>query len=260
MIYDLISPLYDKVNGAIDYKEWADFIENKLSQLMEKRAELGLDLGCGTGRMTVELAKRGFDMTGVDYSSDMLLRARERAEASELSGEILWLCQDMTEFELYGTVDFCVSCLDTMNHLTSPFEFSECLSLVHNYLSADGIFIFDINCKAKFENIYADRAYVIEEGSDVLVWQNYYRKSSGLCDFYITLFKENDGAYERYDEIQTERMYTLRSIKSMLKRSGFEFFGAYADFYGTPATDECERAYIIARCKKPDNYGKEFTE
>ena len=123
MIYDLISPLYDKVNGAIDYKEWADFIENKLAEHMKNSPRLGLDLGSGTGRMTVELAKRGYDMTGVDYSSDMLSRAEDSAKAAGLSGKILWLCQDMTEFELYGTVDFCVSCLDTVNHLTSPADF-----------------------------------------------------------------------------------------------------------------------------------------
>ena len=258
MIYDLISGLYDKVNGSIDYKRWADFIEAQLAANMTIKPELGLDLGCGTGKMTLELASRGYDMTGVDYSSDMLCRARENAEGAGLFEKILWLCQDITDFELYGTVDFAVCCLDTMNHLTENAEFSQCLALVYNYLSPDGIFIFDINCKAKFEKIYADHSYVIVNDDDMLVWQNYYRKSSGLCDFYITLFEKDGDVYHRHDEVQSERMYTIRSVKSMLKRSGFELLGVYSDFDNTVATDESERAYIVAKCIKPDDYGKEF--
>ena len=250
MIYDLISKVYDKVNGYIDYQKWADFIEKSVRAYTDAEHFLGLDLGCGTGRMTIELAKRGFDMTGVDYSADMLAVAAENERVAGLSEKVLWLCQDITEFELYGTVDFCISCLDTLNHLTTPADFKRCLDLVYNYLSPGGIFIFDINCKAKFENTYAERAYVIEEGKDLIIWQNNYRKSSGLCDFYITLLRESDGLYERYDEVQSERMYTLRSVKAMLKKSGFEFIGAYSDFCGAAADDTCERAYIIAKSQK----------
>ncbi len=250
MIYDLISELYDKINGDIDYSGWADFVESALAENAKTVFELGLDLGSGTGKMAIELARRGYDMTGVDYSADMLARAAENEKRADIKGEILWLCQDITEFELYGTVDFCVCCLDTMNHLTAPADFRRCLSLVHNYLIPDGIFIFDINCKGKFEGAYADNAYVFESGEDMLVWQNDYRKSTGLCDFYITLFKKIGNSYERYDEIQTERMYTLRSVKNMLRASGFETLGVYSDFNGTPADDSCERAYIIAKCLK----------
>lgn len=250
MIYDLISDLYDKVNGDVDYSAWADFIEKKLREFMKERPALGLDLGCGTGKMTLELADRGYDMTGVDYSADMLSRAAENEKQRGLDGKVLWLCQDITEFELYGTVDFCVSCLDTMNHLTSVRDFKAALDLVHNYLSPDGIFIFDINCRAKFENVYADNAYVFEAGDDMLVWQNNYKKSSSLCDFYVTLFKKTGDTYERYDELQTERMYSLRSVKNMLLGAGFELLGIYSDFENTPASDSSDRAYIAARCIK----------
>lgn len=250
MIYDLISDVYDKVNGDIDYSAWADFVENQLSENMKFKPTLGLDLGCGTGKMAVELARRGYDMTGVDYSADMLCRAAENEKRTKLPTEILWLCQDITEFELYGTVDFAVCCLDTVNHLTSPADFKACLALVHNYLVPDGLFIFDVNCRGKFENVYADNAYVYESGEDVLVWQNSYKKSTSLCDFYITLFKKSADGYERYDEVQTERMYTLRSVKNMLGGAGFEILGIYSDFKKSPADDNSDRAYIVARCKK----------
>ena len=180
----------------------------------------------------------------------MLDVAKSREEKMGLDGSVLWLCQDMTEFELYGTVDLAVSCLDCLNHLTKGAELDKCLSLVHNYLIPDGLFIFDVNGKAKFENIYADRSYVMETDGAMCIWQNNYNPKSHLCDFYITLFNEEGGAYERYDEIQRERMYTIATLKKKLISAGFEFIGAYADYSFTPATDDDERIYIVARCKK----------
>ncbi len=252
MMYDLIAPIYDKINGELDYSAWADFIEENIRRYNPNmQTELVLDLGCGTGRMTLELARRGYDMTGVDLSAQMLDVARASAEREGLSDRMLWLMQDITEFELYGTVELAVSCLDTLNHLTERTELLRCLSLLHNYLVPDGLLLFDINGRRKFEEIYADNSYVMEEEGSLCVWQNSYNPKSRLCDFYITLFREEeDGRYARYDEVETERMYTLRSVKSALKESGFELIGAYSDFDFTEATDASERIYITARCKK----------
>ena len=250
MIYDLLAPFYDSINSEIDYDSWADFVEEIIRrEYGDTRPELLLDLACGTGRMTLELARRGYDMTGVDYSPEMLDIARDAAESE--GHDVLWLCQDMREFELYGTVDVTVCCLDSINHLTSTRDVKKCFSLVHNYLVPDGLFIFDINGKYKFENIYSDRSYVMEEQGGVCIWQNYYNEKNGICDFYITLFSEEaDGRYERYDQVQREKMYTLRSIKGMLKDTGFEFIGAYSDFDFSFASDQNERIYVVARCKK----------
>ena len=135
MIYDLLAPFYDRFNGDIDYAKWADFIESVIKkEYTEGTPSLVLDLGCGTGSMTLELAKRGYDMTGIDYSPEMLDIARGRGEECGLSDKMLWLCQDMRGFELYGTVDVTVSCLDALNHLVARGDLDKCLSLVHNYL------------------------------------------------------------------------------------------------------------------------------
>lgn len=251
MIYDLIAPIYDEVNRDIDYSAWADFVDRIIKKEGAEKTSLVLDLGCGTGSMTFALAKLGYDMTGVDSSAEMLDIARKRREEICSDKDILWLCQDMTELELYGTVEAVVSTLDCINHLTSDDEVKKCFSLVHNYLSPDGLFIFDINGKYKFENIYSDMTYAMEENGSVCIWQNDYDKESGLCDFYITLFKEgNDGKYTRYDDEQTERMYTVEQMKSYLVSSGFEFLGAYSDFEFSCGHDGCERIYFVARCKK----------
>ncbi len=251
MIYDLLAPFYDEVNKDINYSEWADFIEKIIKRYYDGRPELVLDLGCGTGKMTLELSRRRYDMTGIDISPEMLDTARRTAEDEGISDKILWLCQDMTEFELYGTVDVTVSCLDCINHLTDKKSLDKCFALVHNYLVPGGLFIFDINGKRKFEEIYADNSYVIEEDGNVCVWQNYYDDKRGVCDFYITVFEEgSDGRYERYDDIQKEKMYTLRSIRSSLNKNGFEFLGAYNDYDFTEADDSAERIYIVCKCIK----------
>ncbi len=250
MIYDLLAPFYDSINSELDYNAWADFIETIINkEYKHGTPELVLDLGCGTGKMTLELARRGYDMTGVDYSPEMLGIAKEEAEGEGF--DVLWLCQDIREFELYGTVDITVCCLDTLNHLTRKSDIDKCLCLVHNYLIPDGLFIFDINGKYKFENIYSDRTYAMEERGAVCIWQNDYNPKSRLCDFYITLFEEgSDRRYTRYDETQRERMYTVKEMRSALVKAGFEVVGAYSDFNFTEGTDSSERIYFVARCKK----------
>lgn len=252
-MYDLIAPFYDEANRELDYGAWADFFERLFDRYMTKRPQLILDLGCGTGRMTLELARRGYDMTGVDLSPEMLDIARDAAEAEGRAKDILFLCQDMTAFELYGTVDATVSCLDCINHLTTLRDLDDCFALVHNYLIPDGLFVFDINGKGKFETVYASETYTVESEDSFCIWENSYDERRRLCDFYITLFKEGaDGRYDRYEDVQTERMYTLRVIKKHLCDAGFEVLGAFADFEGTEATDADERIYIVARCKKND--------
>ena len=249
MIYDLLAPVYDEINKELNYKSWADFIEKTAKKHLEKTPDLVLDLASGTGSMAIELASRGYDMIAIDYSLEMLGVARERAE--NVGVNILWLCQDMREFELYGTVDLVVSTLDSINHLTSKNDVRKCFDLVHNYLNPDGIFIFDINGKSKFETVYGNQNYVIETDGSFCTWQNDYNLKNQICNFYITLFNEQStGVYERYDEEQSERMYLISDMKKYLSKSGFEFIGAYSDFEYSEASDADDRIYIVARCKK----------
>ena len=257
--YSAMAPIYDAMNGELDYAAWADFIEAQFARFAKTKPELVLDLAAGTGSMTIELAKRGYDMTAVDLSGDMLSVAADRIAEEGLSG-ILLLEQDMTDFELYGTVDAVVCCLDSINHLTRRGELSRCFSLGHNYLNPDGLFLFDMNTPYKFEHTYGNNAYVLE---DELVWedgersaiycgwQNTYHPESGLCDFDLSLFEEDvDGRYRRSDEHQVERCYDLETVKALLADAGFELLGVFGGFdFSSPATD-CERWYFAARAIK----------
>ena len=120
--YGAISTIYDNINARVDYKAWADFFEKCFDKFLVERPELVLDLACGTGSMTLELASRGYDMIGVDGSSDMLNVALDRKYDMELPRDVLFLLQDMREFELYGTVGAITCCLDSVNYLTGEGE------------------------------------------------------------------------------------------------------------------------------------------
>ena len=253
--YDAIAHVYEKLNSEIDYKKWADFVEAAFDRFLPARPEIVLDLACGTGTMTRELASRGYDMIGVDGSADMLSEAYMKG-----ADGILYLKQDMREFELYGTVGATVCCLDSINYLLTERDVATTFSLVHNYLDPDGLFLFDVNTPYKFENVYSDNSYILEDemtdtdtGEKYSIycgWQNYYDKESGICDFYLTLFEELDGKYMRSDEQQKERCYTLEALKTILAECGFEFLGAYADYDFSQPADTTERYYIVARAKK----------
>lgn len=249
--YTSLAPVYDKLNADVDYAAWADFIERQFAEFAKKPPKSVLDLACGTGSMTVELARRGYDMTGIDLSDDMLAVAREKCDAGRFRHSVLLLSQDMSQFELYGTVDAIVCCLDSLNYLTKRDALYRTLAHAHNYLEPDGLFIFDMNAPAKFERVYADNSYVLEDEGIFCAWQNYYNDKSKLCDFYLSIFTENaDGTWTRFDEQQREKCWSLRTVKAILDETGFELCALTSDFDGSPVDNNTERWYFVARAKK----------
>ncbi len=250
-IYSLLAPFYDAMNSEVDYEAWADYYSKTIKTHEVSPTSLVLDLGCGTGGVTVPLAMRGYDMTGVDLSPEMLTVARERAEQAGLSDKILFLLQDMTAFELYGTVEAAVCALDGLNHLPTTAELEKTFRLVHNYLSPDGLFLFDMNTPYKFRTVYGERAYLFENDGVFCAWQNYHREKSGICDFMITLFEEQkDGSYLRHEARERERAYAHRTVVSLLEKTGFELISAESNFDGAPVTPTTERIFYTARAKK----------
>lgn len=246
--YTSIASLYDRLNMETDYNALADFLIKKTKEHY-RNPEMILDLACGTGKLTACLAKRGYDMTGVDLSEEMLQIASERAQKGEL--DVLFLCQNMCGLDLFGTYDAVYCCFDSLNYLTRPHELAKCFSLVHNYLNPDGIFIFDMNTPYKFENIYADNSYILEADGLFCAWQNYYNQKSKMCDFYLTFFEETkNGGYIRSDEIQRERCYSEKTILKALKDSKLELIEIIGEDKSSAPCDTDGRRYYIARAKK----------
>lgn len=249
--YTSLAPVYDRLNADIDYAAWADYIEGQFARFAAKKPESVLDLACGTGSMTVELARRGYDMTGIDLSEDMLAMARQKCDGERFAHPVLLVRQNMTEFELYGTVDAITCCLDSLNYLTTADDLTRTLLHVHNYLNPDGLFLFDMNAPAKFERVYSDNAYVLEDEGILCAWQNAYNPRSKLCDFYLSIFtEENDGRWARFDEVQRERCWSLRTMKKLLAECGFELLSLSEDFEGAEISADTERWYFTARAKK----------
>ena len=251
--YGALAPVYDRLNDTVDYAAWADFRENCMERFGTKVPGAGiLDLGCGTGAMTLELARRGYDMTALDLSEEMLSEADALARDAGLS-DILFLCGDMRAFELYGTVDHVVCCLDGINHLTSRDALLECFSRVANYLNPGGLFLFDLNTPYKFKTTYADRDYILEDDGVMCCWRNRLSKSGDVVDFYLTVFQENeDGTWDRTDGTERERAYSLRTIENALAKCGLELVNVSAGYdFGEPG-DTCERWYLTAKKQTKD--------
>ena len=190
----------------------------------------------------------GYDMTGVDLSPEMLEIAQKKAEAAGSKDKILFLCQDMCDFELYGTVQAVVSALDSLNHLDGKEDLKQVFSLVHNYLEPGGLFCFDLNSPYKFKHIYGTNAYVLEDEGIYCGWQNIYDPSSRICEFYTSVFTENeDGTYTRRDDFEREYCFTPKEVETLLAKCGFALLSVEGDRDGSAVKKDTERLYFTAK-------------
>lgn len=241
-MYNRFAYLYDGLMNDVDYEKWVDYYF-KIFRRYGTEPKLGLDLGCGTGNLTTIFAERGIDMTGVDSSADMLAVAKEKDGADS----ILYLNQSMTEFELYGTVDFIVSGLDCINYITDKRDLMRVFRLANNYLEPGGLFIFDINTQHKLENILGNNVFVLENDGCFCSWQNEYDRRRKICDFYLTFFCREGKLYNRFDEVHSERAYSIDEISAMLEKAGMKVLRVYDDrSFDSPKYDS-ERVFFVAQ-------------
>ncbi len=243
-MYNDFAYLYDALQQDVPYEEFANYYV-KIMEKFGGEKGLCLDLGCGTGNMTMCLDGMGFEMIGVDSSVDMLNVAREKAMEAERN--ILFLNQDMTSFELYGTVSMVVSTLDCVNYITDEKALLEVFKLVNNYLDPKGLFIFDINSSYKLEHILGNNTYVSDDEYIFYSWQNSYDKENKICTFDLTFFEKDEAVYYRYDETHYERAYTIEEITSLLEKAGMEVVGVYDNLTFNPPEDKSERIFFVAR-------------
>ena len=243
--YTGFAGVYDRFMEDVPYELWRDIIVNELKQELI-RDGLVLDLGCGTGTLTNLLAEAGYDMIGVDGSEEMLMEAREKGEHPE----ILYLCQDMREFELYGTVRAVVSTCDTMNYLLTAEDFIQTVRLVNNYLDPGGLFIFDMNTIYKFRELMGNRT-IAESGEEAaFIWDNFFDEETGRNEYDLTLFiAREDGLFERRIEVHEEQGYTLEEVKGFLAAGGMEFVRVFDAETGEEPDDTSEKVFFIAREK-----------
>lgn len=246
--YTSFASVYDTFMDNVPYKEWGEYIHSLLEGYGVKDGLL-LDLGCGTGSMTEILAGYGYDMIGVDNSEDMLELAMEKKLDS--GHDILYLLQDMREFELYGTVRAVVSVCDSVNYITEPGDLEQVFRLVNNYLDPGGVFIFDFNTDYKYREVMGECTIAEDRGKCSFIWDNYYYEEERINEYDLTLFiqenDETDNLYRKYQETHYQRGYTLEEITELLKKAGLIFLAAYdMDSRGDPEQTS-QRICVAAR-------------
>lgn len=241
--FSLIASCYDRFNSA-GYEKYLAFFKCVTDKFSDIQVKEVLDLGCGTGELTKLLAEAGYDLAALDGSEEMLAEATEKCDGLD----VMFSCQDMRDFELYGTVQATVCTYDCLNYLLSEKDLQSCFELVNNYTEKGGIFVFDVNTPYRYETVFGNNAYVYEADGAMLVWQNFFNPKSGYCDFYLSRFTETEGGvYQRGDDVQRQRRYFPKRIKRLLEKCGFEVCAVYGDTDCGEFTDKSEKAYFVAK-------------
>ena len=244
--YTEFAKVYDLFMDNIPYEEWGAYLKGLLH---ENGVDDGLvlELGCGTGTMTEILAEAGYDMIGVDQSEEMLEEAARKREES--GHEILYLCQDMREFELYGTVRAIVCVCDSMNYILEEEEVLGILtSAARNYLDYGGLFIFDLNTEYKYKEILGEQTIAENREESSFIWENYYDEDSHINEYNLTLFiKEHGDHYRKYEETHYQKSYSLDTIRKLAEMSGLELLHIYDAFTHEEPKADSERVYVVLR-------------
>lgn len=243
MSYEYFASVYDIMMSDVPYDSWVDYIEEIFIK-HQLQPKMILDLGCGTGTMTTKLAKNGYEMIGVDISPEMLFVAKEKADKEKL--DILYLCQSMTELDLYGTVDCVLSICDSLNYLLETDELFETFCNVNNYLNPGGLFIFDLNMESKFEEM-GDQTFAEVFDTCAYIWENEYNHQMKINEYALTLFIENDGVYKRFEEMHYERAYSIEEITRLLEKSGLKLEAVYEELTFNTPNATSHRVYFVAR-------------
>lgn len=205
-----------------------------------------LDLGCGTGKLTRLLAAEGYDMIGVDLSEEMLEIALEHE--MEDPKQILYLQQDMREFELYGTVRAIVSICDSMNYLEDYEDLVQVLRLANNYLDPKGIFIFDMNTVYKYREQLGEQTIAENREESSFIWENYFDEGEMVNEYDLTLFiRDEDGRYSKYEETHYQKAFEISEVLKAVKEAGMELVAVYDAFTREPVKENSDRVYFVVR-------------
>lgn len=244
--YESFARVYDLFMDNIPYEQWCEYLAGLLKEYGITDG-LVLELGCGTGNITRLLADKGYDMIGVDNAPDMLEIAMEKKETE--GQDILYLLQDMREFELYGTVRAVISICDSMNYITEEEDLLRVFKLVNNYLDPGGVFIFDLNTLYKYREVMGECTIAENREDGSFIWENYFDEENDINEYDLTLFiaEGESGLFRKYEETHYQRGYELETIKALLEKAGLIFVDAYDAFTKEPPKEDSERIYVIAR-------------
>ncbi len=241
--YDIFAAYYDALTDDVRYAERAAYLRDLLCRF-GIRDGLLLDLACGTGSMTLEMAKLGYDMIGVDASAEMLCEAQQKT--AEAGFRVLYLCQKMQQLDLYGTVRGTICTLDSLNHLTDPDDVRETIRRVSLFTEPGGVFIFDVNTPYKHREILADNTFVLENDDVFCVWQNELL-AGDTVRITLDFFERDDDVYIRSREQFCERAYETDWLRDVLEENGLSVKAVFCEDKPIPPERDAQRIVIAAQ-------------
>lgn len=244
MAYSAFAEFYDVLTEEISYAKRAEYFHTLLKKFGGGSGIL-LDLACGTGSLSVEMARLGYDVIGVDGSCDMLAVAMQKN--SEAPKDILYLCQQMEELDLYGTIQATVCALDSLNHVTDLDTLEKIFEKVSLFSESGSLFIFDVNSVYKHREVLGNNTFVYDLEEVYCVWQNTYHPKNHLVDISLDFFIEENGAYYRESEAFSERAYTPAELDHLLDKTGFEKLAVYGEDSFEAPKDTDQRLIYVAR-------------
>lgn len=240
-VYGEFAEVYDLLTFNVPYDELADYYAEILTRFGAGGGRV-LDMGCGTGSLTVRLAERGFDMIGQDASSEMLTIAAEKSSA------VMWICQNMEETEIGGTVGAVISTLDSVNHLESPDAVFECFRRAAECLESGGVFAFDVNTIFKHREILGNNTFVYDVDGVYCVWQNTFDERDNGVAIELDLFFENDdGSYSRGGECFREIALTVDEYRKLLEKAGFEVVSIWEYQTFDAPSESSEKLLVLSK-------------
>ncbi len=239
--YTVLARCYDRLTGDVDYQKWADYVERHFNKC-KRPVHSVVELGCGTGSLTRLLARRGYAMTAVDLSPDMLSVAEQKCRGLD----VLFLCQDMSRLALLESADAVISCLDSVNYVTRPAALRRTFRRVYKSLAPGGLFLFDVKTPAALEG--ADGQTYLDEDDDLFcVWRADYSPRRRVCGYGLDLFvREGDGRWGRGGEYHEEYAYTMDELDGFLRETGFQKIKRYGDKTMSAPREGAQRVFFAA--------------
>ena len=236
---------YDSLTENVDYDKRCEYIRGLLAENGIGEGIL-LDLACGTGTVSLKLSEMGYDVIGVDASEEMLSVAQEKK--MESGADVIFLCQRMEELDLFGTINACVSTLDSINHVTDEDTVREIFRRVSLFMEDKGVFVFDVNTPYKHREILGDNTFVYDTDEVYCVWQNSTDENL-LTKVSLDIFEKDEDdeeTYYRYCEEFAEKAYDLDDIRKWLEECRFEVTAVYEEMTRENVRADTQRAVFVA--------------
>lgn len=241
--YVRFAEVYDQIMADVPYSRWADYITTLWGE-HNFQPKTVLDLACGTGNLTALLASSGYQVTGLDASSNMLAVARSKMKARGLYADFIQ--KDMRRFRLDPPVDAAVCVFDSLNYLLEPVDLQMAYKSVSSSLEQGGLFIFDVNTRARLASI-PNEVSLMEGDDHFVIWSDRYDAGKQWWKVQLTGFIREGDVWTRFDEVHKERAFPLENHKVWLREAGFKVLAIYESCTFHPATEASSRVYFVAR-------------